>query len=226
MGLVDALARLTRHEDLDAATSEAALATIMRGEATAAQTAGFLVALRMKGETAAEMTGLARTMRSFARRVEVDGPLLDTCGTGGDRAGTFNVSTLAAVVAAAAGVPVAKHGNRAASGQCGSADLLEAWGVAVDLPPEAVAACIAELGIGFCYAPAYHPAMRHVGPIRRELGVPTTFNFLGPLTNPAGARHQTVGVADAAMAPRMAAVLATSTPSTRWCSAARTAWTS
>lgn len=208
VALSEVLARLLRREDLDDTTTEAVLATVMRGEATPAQVAGFLVALRSKGETAEEIAGLVRTMRAFALRVEVDGPLLDTCGTGGDGAGTFNVSTLAAVVAAAAGARVAKHGNRAASGLCGSADLLEAWGVAIDLPPAAVATCIAELGIGFCFAPSYHPAMRHVGPARRELGVPTVFNILGPLTNPAGARHQTIGVGDPAMAPRMAAVLA------------------
>lgn len=204
----EALSRLLRGEDLDAPTTAALMRRIMEGEATAAQIAGLLTALRMKGETAEEIEGLVRTMRAFALRVEVDGPLLDTCGTGGDRAGTFNVSTVSALVAAGAGARVAKHGNRAASGQCGSADLLEAWGVAIDLGPSGVAACIDEVGIGFCFAQAFHPAMRHAMPARRELGIPTVFNFLGPLTNPAGARHQTVGVSDPQVAPRMAEVLA------------------
>jgi anthranilate phosphoribosyltransferase len=204
----EVLTRLLRHEDLDDATAADAMASIMEGEATPVQVAGFLTALRSKGETAAEIAGLVRTMRSFARHVEVSGPVVDTCGTGGDRAGTFNVSTLAAVVAAGAGAKVAKHGNRAASGRCGSADLLEAWGVVIDLGPAQVARCIEQVGIGFCFAPAYHPAMRHVIPTRRELGVPTVFNFLGPLTNPAGAGYQTIGVSDPAMAPRMAHVLA------------------
>ncbi len=180
----------------------------MSGEATPVQIAGFLVSLRAKGETAQEIAGLVRGMRQHALRVEVAKPVVDTCGTGGDRAGTFNVSTLAAVVTAAAGAPVAKHGNRAASGRCGSADLLEAWGVAIELSPEGVRGCIDDVGIGFCFAPAFHPAMRHAMPARRELGVPTVFNFLGPLTNPAGARHQTVGVSDPDMAAKMAAVLA------------------
>ena len=202
------LARLLRAEDLDDATAAEAMGSIMEGDATPAQVAGFLVGLRMKGETAAEVAGLVRAMRAYALPVSASGPLVDTCGTGGDRAGTFNVSTLAAVVAAAAGARVAKHGNRAASGRCGSADLLEAWGVAIGLPPQGVAACIEQVGIGFCFAPTFHPAMRHVMVPRRELGVPTVFNFLGPLTNPAGAQHQTIGVSDPAMAPRMAQVLA------------------
>ena len=204
----DVLNRLVAGQDLDDDVTAAAMSRIMEGEATPVQVAGFLVALRAKGESAAEVAGLVRSMRRYAVAVHADGPVVDTCGTGGDRAGTFNVSTVAAVVAAGAGARVAKHGNRAASGKCGSADLLEAWGVAIDLPPEAVATCIAETGIGFCFAPAYHPAMRHAIPTRRELGVPTVFNFLGPLTNPAGALHQTIGVSDAAMAPRMAQVLA------------------
>jgi anthranilate phosphoribosyltransferase len=147
-------------------------------------------------------------MRELSAHVRVDGPVVDTCGTGGDRAGTFNVSTVSAIVAAGAGAKVAKHGNRAASGKCGSADLLESWGVVIDLPPAGVEVCIAEVGIGFCFAPTFHPAMRHAMPARRELGVPTVFNFLGPLTNPAGAAHQTIGVSDPEMAPRMAEVLA------------------
>ncbi|MGH8905099.1 MAG: anthranilate phosphoribosyltransferase [Egibacteraceae bacterium] len=203
----EALNRLVRREDLDDETAASLMRRIMEGKATQAQIAALLMGLRMKGETAAEITGLVRTMRAFALRVHVDGPVLDTCGTGGDRAGTFNVSTVAALVAAGAGAKVAKHGNRAASGRCGSADLLEAWGVAIDLAPQRVADCIAQVGIGFCFAPAFHPAMRHVMPTRRELGVPTVFNFLGPLTNPAAAGHQTIGVSDPTMAPKMADVL-------------------
>lgn len=204
----DVLAALTRGEDLDDATTAAVMELVMRGDATSAQVAGLLMALRMKGETGAEIAGLVRSMRAFALPVAVPGPVVDTCGTGGDRAGTFNVSTIAALVAAGAGATVAKHGNRAASGRCGSADLLEGWGVVIDLPPEGVQRCIEAVGIGFCFAPTFHPAMRHVIPARRELGVPTVFNFLGPLTNPAGAAHQTIGVSDAAMAPKMAEVLA------------------
>lgn len=204
----DILTKLVRGEDLDDPTATSVMNRIMAGEATPVQIAGFLMALRAKGETVEEITGLVRGMREFALHVDTDGPVLDTCGTGGDRAGTFNVSTVAAVVAAAAGATVAKHGNRAASGRCGSADLLEAWGVAIELTPAGVKACIAEVGIGFCYAPAFHPAMRHAGVARRELGVPTVFNFLGPLTNPAGAQHQTIGVSDGAMATKMAEVLA------------------
>ncbi|CAN5392098.1 anthranilate phosphoribosyltransferase [soil metagenome] len=204
----DVLGALLRGEDLDDATAGAIMAHIMQGDATPAQVAGLLMALRMKGETGEEIAGLVRSMRAFATPVQVSGPVVDTCGTGGDRAGTFNVSTIAALVAAGAGAKVAKHGNRAASGKCGSADLLEAWGVVIDLPPAGVERCIEEVGIGFCFAPVFHPAMRHVVPVRRELGVPTVFNFLGPLTNPAGAPFQTIGVSDASMAPRMADVLA------------------
>jgi len=200
--------RLVAGEDLDDATTADAMTAIMEGETTPVQVAGFLMALRAKGETAEEIAGLVRAMRRYALPVRVEGPLVDTCGTGGDRAGTFNVSTLAALVAAGAGAAVAKHGNRAASGRCGSADLLEAWGVVIDLPPAGVEVCIREVGIGFCFAPTFHPAMRHVMPARRELGVPTVFNFLGPLTNPAGARHQTIGVSNPVMAPRIAGVLA------------------
>lgn len=204
----DLLVRIVAGEDLDDASTAEAMASIMEGHVTSAQVAGLLMALRVKGESAGEITGLARAMRSYALPVHVEGPLVDTCGTGGDRAGTFNVSTLAALVAAGAGATVAKHGNRAASGRCGSADLLEAFGVVIDLPPAGVEACINETGIGFMFAPTFHPAMRHAMPARRELRVPTAFNFLGPLTNPAGARHQTVGVSDRGMAPRMAQGLA------------------
>lgn len=180
----------------------------MLGEATPAQFGAFVVALRAKGESVDEIVGLVSTMRRFAESVEVDGPLVDTCGTGGDRAGTINVSTIAAFVVAGAGAKVAKHGNRAASSVCGSADLLEELGVRIDLPPEGVARCIQEAGMGFLFAPIFHPAMRHAGGPRKELGVPTIFNFLGPLTNPAGARHQVIGVSDPSMAPKMVEVLA------------------
>lgn len=202
------LERLIRGEDLEAADTESVLTAVMSGEASAARLAGFLVALRAKGTTATEMTGLARTMRRFAVPLEVPGPVVDTCGTGGDRAGTFNISTLSAIVAAAAGATVVKHGNRAASGQCGSADLLEHWGVVIDLDPDGVAACVDELGIGFCFARTFHPAMRHVASVRADLGVPTVFNHLGPLTNPAGAQHQTIGVVDSRIAQIMAETLA------------------
>ena len=206
----DALARLVRREDLPAEVAEAALAAILRGEATDAQIAGFAVALRAKGESPAELAALVRTMLRFAEPVPVpDGAeVIDTCGTGGDRAGTVNVSTMAALVAAGAGARVAKHGNRAASSQCGSADVLEALGVAIDLPPDAVARCLEDVGIGFCLATRYHAALRFAGPVRRELGVPTTFNFLGPLSNPAGVGRQSVGVSDPAMAERVVGALA------------------
>jgi anthranilate phosphoribosyltransferase len=201
------LGPLLRREDLSEAQAGAAMGSVLAGEATPAQIAAFATGLRIKGETADEMTGLVKAMLAAAAPLAVPGPLLDTCGTGGDRAGTFNVSTLAALVAAGAGQRVAKHGNRAASGRCGSADLLEALGVVIALPPEGVAATLAEAGIGFCFAPVFHPAMRHAGGPRRELGVPTVFNFLGPLANPARARHQALGVADPRMAPIMAEVL-------------------
>jgi anthranilate phosphoribosyltransferase len=201
------LHKLLAGESLSEGESAAVMEEVMEGAATPAQIAGFLVALRAKGETTEEIVGLVRTMRSFAARVEVGSEVLDTCGTGGDRAGTFNVSTAAAIVCAGAGAKVAKHGNRAASSRCGSADVLEALGVVIDLPPEAVGDCIAAAGIGFCFAPLFHPAMRHaVGP-RRELGVATAFNFLGPLTNPAGARRQALGISDRRMVDKMVAAL-------------------
>lgn len=184
-----------------------AMERIMQGEATPAQFGAFVAALRAKGETVEEIVGLVSTMRRFVVRVEVSGPLVDTCGTGGDRSGSVNVSTMAAFVAAGGGARVAKHGNRSASSSCGSADVLERLGVRIELGPEAVARCIDEAGIGFCFAPAFHPSMRHAAGPRRELGVATVFNFLGPLTNPAGAAHQVVGVSSAVMAPKMAEVL-------------------
>ena len=204
----DTLARLVRGESLAEEDAAAAMGEIFSGAATPAQIGGFLLALRAKGETVDEIVGLARTMRRFSEKVKVTGTVVDTCGTGGDRAGTVNISTMAALVVAGAGARVAKHGNRAASSVCGSADLLEALGIAIDLPPDGVAACIEDVGIGFCFAQVFHPAMRHAGPVRKELGVPTVFNFLGPLTNPAGALRQTVGVSDAGMAPKIAEALA------------------
>ncbi len=206
----DALARLVRREDLPADVVEQIMTAILSGELSDVQIAGFAIALRAKGESAQELAALVRTMLRFAARVDVDldgGPVLDTCGTGGDRSHTVNVSTMAALVAAGAGVRVAKHGNRAASSACGSADVFEALGVVIDLGPGGVARCIEEAGIGFCFAPRFHPAMRYAGPARAQLGVPTTFNFLGPLANPARVRRQVVGVPDPAMGERMLATL-------------------
>jgi len=181
---------------------------VMTGQASPVQVAGFLVALRAKGETPAEVAGLVEVMLAEAAEVVVPVRAVDTCGTGGDRANTVNVSTMAALVVAGAGVPVVKHGNRAASSACGSADLLEELGVVVDLPPPAVPPCLAQAGIAFCFAPVFHPGMRHAAVARRELGVPTVFNVLGPLTNPARPAAQAVGVSDTRLAPVMAGVLA------------------
>jgi len=189
------LEKLQRQEDLTEAEAAAAMGRIMDGEAPAAQVAGLLVALRQKGERPAEVVGFARAMR--ARAVPLARPrpeAFDTCGTGGDGANTFNISTVAAIVVAACGVPVAKHGNRSASSRCGSADVFEALGVNIAAAPSVTEACLDEAGLAFFYAPTFHPSMRHAGPIRRELGVRTAFNLLGPLTNPAGARRQIVGV--------------------------------
>ncbi len=206
----EVIAKLLDRQDLSLAEAEAAMDVIMSGEATPAQIGAFLVALRMKGETVEEIAGCARSMRRNAVRVPMqhEGPIVDTCGTGGDRSGTFNISTTAAFVVAGAGVPVAKHGNRSVSSKCGSADVLEALGVNIQLTPEQVARCIDEIGIGFLFAPNFHPAMRYaIGP-RRELGVRTVFNILGPLTNPAFATHQVLGVYDPALTEVMARVLA------------------
>lgn len=201
------LATLMGGRSLTAEEAEAILAEVLSGETTPTQTAALLVALRCKGESAEEMTGLARAMLAHAEPVVIDGDVLDVVGTGGDRLRSINVSTIAATIAAGAGARVCKHGNRAASSSVGTADVLEALGVVVDLGPAGVARCVEEAGMGFCFAPRFHPSMRHVGPVRRELGVPTVFNFLGPLTNPARARYQLVGVSDPAMAERMATVL-------------------
>jgi anthranilate phosphoribosyltransferase len=180
---------------------------IMAGDATPAQVAAFVVALRAKGETSDEVAGLAEAMLELAPTVTVPGPVVDTCGTGGDRAGTVNVSTMAAIVAAGAGAIVAKHGNRAASSQCGSADLLEALGVKIALEPGGVSRCLEEAGIAFMFAPVFHAAMAHAATPRKEMGIPTVFNFLGPLTNPARPSAQVVGVSDERMQPVLAGVL-------------------
>lgn len=204
------LTKLMQSRSLSAAEAEAAMGIIMTGQATPAQIGGYLVALRMKGETVEEITGSARAMRAHASPITLSihgEPLLDTAGTGGDGAHTFNISTAAAFVIAGAGRKVAKHGNRAASSRCGSADVLNALGVALDLAPAQVAACIEQVGIGFLFAPQFHPAMKYaVGP-RRELGQRTIFNLLGPLTNPAGATHQLIGVYDPALTQPLAEVL-------------------
>lgn len=202
------LGRLLRGEDLSGPEAAWAMDRMMSGEASPAQVAAFAVALRSKGETAEEVGGLAEVMRAHAREVTVDGVVVDIVGTGGDQAHTVNISTMAAVVMAAAGARVVKHGGRAASSACGSVDLLEELGVPIDLGPEGVAASVDEVGIGFCFAQIFHPAMRHVGGVRREIGVPTAFNLLGPLTNPARPAAALIGCADAHFAPVLAGVLA------------------
>jgi anthranilate phosphoribosyltransferase len=205
--VIEAIAKLVRCESLTEAEASEAFETIMRGDATPVQIAGFVVALRMKGESVEEVTGFAKTARRLATPIEVEGDLLDTCGTGGDGLATFNISTLSAIVASACGAKVAKHGNRAASSLCGSADVLEQLGVKIDLGPEGVARCIERAGIGFLFAPVFHPSFRFAAVPRRELAVRTVFNVLGPLCNPAGARYQALGVADGTLAGKMADVL-------------------
>ncbi|ADG88017.1 anthranilate phosphoribosyltransferase 1 [Thermobispora bispora] len=195
-------------ENLTADETAWAMGEIMSGTATSAQIAAFAVALRAKGETVAEVTGLARAMLDRAVPLSVDGPVVDIVGTGGDRAHTVNVSSMAAIVAAAAGARVVKHGNRAASSLCGAADVLERLGVVLDLTPEATARLAEEAGIAFCFAPVYHPALRFAGPARKEIGIPTVFNFLGPLTNPARPAAQAIGVYDERMLPVVAGVFA------------------
>jgi len=205
--LTRAIDALASGRDLSADATAEVLAVIMAGDATPSQIAGVLIALRTKGETEEELAGLARTMRAFATQVRpARDDLVDTAGTGGGRS-TFNVSTTAALIAAGAGCAVAKHGNRSATSLSGSADLLEALGARIDLPPDGVARCIDEVGFGFMFAPAHHQATRYVIPVRKELAVRTVFNFLGPLTNPAGARRQLVGVSDPGFLDRMAGAL-------------------
>jgi anthranilate phosphoribosyltransferase len=187
--------KLTRHEDLTSDEAAAAMAEVMEGRAAPAHIAGLLMGLAMKGERPTEIVGLARSMRAHAVQISKrHGRVFDTCGTGGDRSGTFNISSCAAVVIAACGVRVAKHGNRSVSSLSGSADVFEALGVRVTASPAVVERCLAEAGIGFFFAPTFHPSMRHAGPVRKDLGVRTAFNLLGPLTNPAGATRQIVGV--------------------------------
>jgi anthranilate phosphoribosyltransferase len=205
--LTKAIDRVASREDLSADEAALVLREVMEGGASEAETAGFLMALRTKGETVQEIAGLAATMRALALPVEAGGELVDTAGTGGGRP-TFNVSTTAAFVAAGAGCRVAKHGNRSATSQCGSADVLEALGARIDLEPGEVARCIDAIGFGFMFAPKHHSAMRYVVPVRKALGVRTIFNFLGPLTNPAGARRQVIGVADPTKIETMAGALA------------------
>ena len=185
----------------------AVMRQVMQGEATPAQLGSFLTALRIKGESTGEIAGMATVMREFSLKVRVEGTVVDSVGTGGDGANSFNISTAAALVAAGAGVRIAKHGNRAASGSCGAADVLEALGVRIELPPEGVERCINEGGIGFMFAQAFHPSMRHAGPVRREIGIRTVFNILGPLTNPAAAQRQLIGVAFPQLGEKMAEVL-------------------
>jgi len=209
MNIQEAIARVIKRKDLSRDQAASVMGALMSGEATAAQVGSFLTALHMKGETVEEITGMATTMRDFATRVSTSRrPLVDTCGTGGDHSGTFNISTTAAFVVAGAGVAVAKHGNRSATSKCGSADVLEALGVNIDASAERVGHCIDEVGIGFLFARALHGAMKHVAPIRSELLVRTVFNILGPLTNPAGADGQVVGVFDSALVTPLAQVLA------------------
>jgi anthranilate phosphoribosyltransferase len=209
MTIQEALARLLEGRDLSKSQAREVMNQVMRGEATPAQIGGFLVALRLKGESADEIAGCAEAMRAHVLAVRpAREDLVDTAGTGGDGAGTFNISTAAALVAAAAGAAVAKHGNRAVSSASGSADVLEALGFELELPGERIARSIDELGFGFLFAPSHHPAMRHAAPVRRELAARTVFNVLGPLTNPAGARAQVVGVYAPELVPTIAAVLA------------------
>ena len=203
----EAISAAVALHDLTEGQAAGVMEEIMSGEATPAQLAAFLTALRLKGETVDEIAGMARVMRAKACRVECEGALLDTCGTGGDASGTFNVSTAAAFVAAAAGARVAKHGNRAMSSRCGSADVLEALGARIDLSPEEAAACLEETGFCFMFAPRFHPAMRFAAGPRREIGIRTVFNILGPLCNPAGATRQVLGVADGSLGEKMAQAL-------------------
>jgi anthranilate phosphoribosyltransferase len=202
-----ALVAVVEGKRLSIEEARAAMGSVMDGEATPAQLAALLVALRMRGETVEELAGFAAAMRDRVLRVAAPEGAIDTCGTGGDGSNTFNISTAAALVVASAGVPVAKHGNRAITSKSGSADVLEALGVRTDLGPDEAAEALREDGFAFLFAPGFHPAMKHAGPTRREIGVRTAFNLLGPLTNPAGARRQVVGVGDPAAAPRIAEVL-------------------
>ena len=203
----EAIATLVSGRSLTVDEAASVMEEIMAGEVTPAQFGAFVTALRLKGETVDEIVGLVRTMRAKAIPVTIAEPVVDTCGTGGDGSHTFNISTAAALVAAGAGLKVAKHGNRAMSSQCGSADVLEALGVKIDLNAEQVQRCLQEVGIGFMFAPVFHPAMKYASAPRREIGIRTVFNILGPLTNPAGARAQVLGVADSLLVEKLALVL-------------------
>ena len=203
----EAIGQLVGGNSLTMSEASAVMNEIMEGIATPAQFGAFVTALRCKGETVEEIAGLARTMRAKALRVSISEPVVDTCGTGGDGRGTFNISTTAAFIAAACGVKIAKHGNRAISSQCGSADVLEALGVKIDLNPEQVQKCLETVGIGFMLAPVFHPAMKFAAAPRKEVGIRTVFNILGPLTNPAGARAQVLGVPEKSLTEKMATVL-------------------
>ena len=202
-----ALAGVIDGRTLSMDEARGAMGSVMDGEATPAQLAALLVALRMRGETVEELAGFAAAMRDRVVRVDAPEGVVDTCGTGGDGSGTFNISTTAALVVAACGVPVAKHGNRAITSSSGSADVLDALGVRIDHDAASAGEALREIGFAFMFAPGFHPAMKHAGPTRREIGVRTAFNLLGPLTNPAGARRQVIGIADPSAAPRIAAVL-------------------
>ena len=202
-----ALAGVIDGRTLSMDEARGAMGSVMDGEATPAQLAALLVALRMRGESVEELAGFAAAMRDRVVRVDAPEGVVDTCGTGGDGSGTFNISTTAALVVAACGVPVAKHGNRAITSSSGSADVLDALGVRIDHDAASAGEALREIGFAFMFAPGFHPAMKHAGPTRREIGVRTAFNLLGPLTNPAGARRQVIGVADPSAAPRIAAVL-------------------
>ena len=203
----ESISYLVAGKDLTMEEAATVMQEIMDGEATPGQLGAFITALSIKGEQPQEIAGMARVMREKALHVNVEGHLADTCGTGGDGKSSFNISTAAGFVAAGAGLKIAKHGNRAATGSCGSADVLEALGVRIDLPPEGVERCINAVGIGFLFAPVFHPSMRHAAPVRREIGIRTVFNILGPLTNPARVQYQLIGVAYSELARQMAEVL-------------------
>lgn len=207
MHIRDAIIAVVGRADLSQEDAAAVMEQIMSGEATPAQIASLLTALHLKGETDAEIAGMAEVMRARSTAVPHDKPVVDTCGTGGDQSNTFNISTAAAFVAAGAGATVAKHGNRAMSSKCGSADVLEGLGVNIELEADGVARCLATAGIGFMFAPKFHPSMRYAGPVRRDIGIRTVFNLLGPLTNPARAEYQVLGVASAALAEKLANAL-------------------
>ena len=208
MNITELLQKVMAGQDLSREEAAASMRILMSGEATPAQVGAWLTALRMKGETVDEITGCAEVMREFATPIQcASDNLVDTCGTGGDQSGTFNISTTAAFVVAGAGLSVAKHGNRSATSQCGSADVLECLGVNIEASPEKVAQCVDEVGIGFLFARSLHSAMKHVGPVRVELKIRTVFNLLGPLTNPAGAKSQVMGVFDGSLREDLASVL-------------------